>query len=279
MQAIRIILLLVLAPAVAAGPLRAATPVDLELVLAVDVSGSIDDQEARLQRDGYVKALLDPTIIRAITSGMLGRIAVTYFEWAGDEWQEPVIGWGLIDGVASARKYAARLADADLNAGPWTSISSAIDHAVTLFAANGFQGTRRVIDISGDGPNNTGWPVKMARDEAVARRVTINGLPIMNDRFNISRPPMASLDLYYRNCVIGGPGAFLVVARNFKDFARAIRRKLILEIAGISPAPGRDRAADWANRGLLHRVAAGARAAPPCDIGERRFRRMMRDRW
>ena len=183
-------------------------PVDLELILAVDVSGSVDGEEAQLQRQGYVAAIADPEVVRAITSGIMGRIAVTYFEWAGDTWQVPVIDWTLIDNPQTAQAFAAKLAAAPLGSGPWTSISDAIRTATPMFDVNQFEGTRRIIDISGDGPNNTGGLVEPERDLAVANRITINGLPIINDRFNFARVPMPNLDLYYRNCVIGGPGAF-----------------------------------------------------------------------
>jgi hypothetical protein len=245
----------------------AKLPVDLELVLAVDVSGSIDQDEAGLQRDGYVAAIADKKIVAAIRSGILGRIAVTYFEWAGEGWQAPVIDWRVIKDAASAGAFAAELARMPIDSGPWTSISGAIDFAVPLFAGNDFDGTRRVLDISGDGANNVGRMAPDARDDAVRRGIIINGLPIMNERMNISRRPIANLDLYYKNCVIGGPGAFIVVARNFVDFARAIRRKLILEIAGASPEP----------RAML--IPASADAPPPCDIGERRFRGFISDEW
>ncbi len=245
----------------------AKLPVDLELVLAIDVSGSIDEDEASLQRDGYVAAIADKKIVAAIRSGMLGRIAVTYFEWAGEGWQQPVVDWRVIKDAASARAFAAELSRLPIDSGPWTSISSAIDFAVPLFAANDFDGTRRVLDISGDGANNIGRLAPAARDDAVRRGIIINGLPIMNDRMNFWRRPIPNLDLYYKNCVIGGPGAFIVVARNFVDFARAIRRKLILEIAGVSPRP----------RALL--ILASADAPPPCDIGERRFRGIISDEW
>ncbi len=264
---------LVVLAAVAAGLLAAPAafaakvPVDLELVLAIDISGSIDEQEAGLQRDGYIAAIADAKVVAAIRSGMLGRIAVTYFEWAGEGWQEPVVGWRLIKDAASARSFAAELVQAEINSGPWTSIGSAIDYAVPLFSGNAFDGTRRVIDISGDGANNIGRMAPAARDDAVARGITINGLPIMNDRMNFWRRSIPDLDLYYRNCVIGGPGAFIVVARSFGDFARAIRRKLILEIAGLSPRP----------RAML--ISAAAKIAPPCDIGEQRFRGLISDEW
>jgi len=247
------------------GPAGAETPVDLELALGIDVSRSVDLEEARLQRQGYIRAFRDPEVIRAIKSGMLGRIAVGYYEWAGFGHAKVVIGWTLIDSEASAHAFATALeGDPPLSARR-TSISEAIDFAAPWFENNGFQGTRRVVDISGDGPNNWGDLVTNARDRAIAAGVTINGLPILNDgRASYSRYNIPNLDLYYRDCVIGGPGAFFVVADNFADFARAVRRKLILEIAGATPR----------RFGPVVRVQAGAggRVAPPCDIGEQILR-------
>ena len=268
--------LILLIPGAALAQAR-LVPVDLELILAVDVSGSVDAEEARLQRQGYVAAISDPEIIRAIISGMLGRIAVTYFEWAGDAWQVPVLPWTLIDSPQTAQAFAAKLAVAPLGSGPWTSISDAIRTATPMFDVNEFEGTRRIIDISGDGPNNTGGLVEPERDLAVANRITINGLPIINDRVNISRPPMPNLDLYYRNCVIGGPGAFIVAAHGFKAFAQAIRRKLILEIAGRVPTgtPVRIAATGLAQAG--NPPSNGPGWVPRCDEGERRFRGIIDD--
>ncbi len=211
-------------------------PVDLELVLAVDISGSVDEVEAVLQREGYIAALRHPQVIEAIESGMFGRIAVTYVEWAGDHYQRTMLDWTLIDGAPSAYAFADALAESPLVTEHWTSLSTAIDYAVPLFDHNGFEGFRRVIDISGDGYNNRGRPVEWARDEAVAAGITINGLPIVNDRPNPwgSRPPV-DLDRYYEQRVIGGPGAFIVVAEDYVAFARAILSKLLLEIAGEMP--------------------------------------------
>ncbi len=247
-------------------------PVDLELALAIDVSGSIDQDEAQLQRQGYVDAITDPEVIGAIKSGIFGRIAVTYFEWAGEGYQEKVVDWSVIDGPESARAFAAKLSAAPVGTGPWTSISDGINFGARLFPGNGFEGTRRIIDISGDGPNNTGTLVEQARDRAVAQGITINGLPIMNDRPSFNRLPMPNLDLYYRNCVIGGRGAFIVVAENFRTFARAIRRKMILEIAGDPGGQGPIKA-----RGLAQAAPGPAKGrwVPPCDEGERRFRGWM----
>ena len=264
-----------------AAPARAGeVPVDLELVLAVDVSGSIDEAEAQLQRDGYLKAIVHPRVVAAIRGGILGRIAVTYIEWAGRGWQTRVLDWTLIRDAATARGFARALGRTPIDSGPWTSIGDAIDFVVPLFRANGFEGTRRVIDISGDGPNNVGRYVADSRDAAVAQWITINGLPIMNDRPNFIRSPMPNLDLYYRNCVIGGPGAFIVVTQDFHAFAAAIRRKLVLEIAGMSPPdrvlPNERRLAQSHGRIPLSALRDWV---PPCDEGERRFQGTRFDEW
>ena len=252
----------------AAQALARELPVDLELVLAVDVSGSVDEVEARLQRDGYVQALRHPDVISAISAGVLRRIAVTYIEWAGQDTQSVVLDWRLIDSKAAANAFASELERVEITRGRYTSISQAIRYALPRFVGNGFDGTRRVIDVSGDGANNTGGLVNVARDEAVAMGVTINGLPIVNGRPNRFGQQLPDLDLYYRNCVIGGPGAFIVVAQDFESFARAVRKKLVLEIAA---APGPALPAD---RSLLVRAAA---EGPPCDAGENRLRRMFMD--
>jgi hypothetical protein len=230
--------------------------VDLELVLAVDISGSIDEKEALLQREGYISAILHPDILAAIKGGMLRRVAVTYVEWAG-QYQNVLVGWSLLEDAASAKAFAEKLAAAQIFTSAWTSISGAIDYALPLFEKNGYSGSRQAIDISGDGPNNEGDYVVEARDRAIARGVAINGLPIVNNRPGLyGSPPHKDLDLYYRHCVIGGPGAFIVIADTHRDFARAIRKKLILEIAGRTPAP--------------RLIKASLRKPPPCDIGEKR---------
>jgi hypothetical protein len=199
-------------------------PVDLELVLAVDISGSIDDDEAKLQREGYTRALAHPEIIQAIQSGMNGRIAITYVEWASDHHQQTVVEWTLVSDDASAKMLADVLAEAPLSSGQSTSISGTIDYSAKLFADNGFKGIRSVIDISGDGDNNNGRPAEWARDQAVAAGITINGLPILNGRPNRwGGTPSADLDRYFQEYVIGGPGAFIVVAEDFTAFARAIK--------------------------------------------------------
>jgi hypothetical protein len=268
-----------------AAPARAeALPVDLELVLAVDVSGSIDAEEMKLQREGYVAALTDPDVVRAITRGVLGRIALAYVEWAGYETRRLLVDWTLIDGTDAARAFAARLAAQPIRSGVSTSISGAIEFVLPMFGANGFAGTRRVIDISGDGPNNQGPLVTVMRDRAAAEGVIINGLPILNDRPNaLNFPSLPDLDRYYEGCVITGEGSFVVVANNFEAFGEAVRRKLIQEIAG--PAPGERRLARpgtparWrAAAPALRPIRAGAVYEPGCDIGERQLNEFYRRR-
>lgn len=256
--------------ALAAAALAAAEPgsdsrrVDLELILAVDVSGSIDPDEADLQRKGYLRALLDPEVIRAIKSGPEGRIAVTYVEWAGMGHYKTVTGWSVIDGEESAKAFAGRLGAQPIESAHRTSVSGAIDGSVPLFAANAYDGARRVVDISGDGANNYGRLVTEARDAAVKEGVTINGLPILTNTTAGAYPTPPDLDLFFRDCVIGGPGAFYIVAHGFEDFARAVRKKLIIEIAGAPPER------------LWHAAAEDKRQGPPCDIGERRWMSIIR---
>ena len=253
-------------------PASAVEAVDLELVIAVDVSGSIDEDEAKLQRQGYVTAFTDPTVVSAIRSGFNGRIAVLYFEWAGFGHNKIVADWTLIDGPDSASALALALSRAPMESARRTSISGAIDFAVPLFATNAYSGRRRVIDISGDGVNNFGRPITAARNAAVIAGITINGLPVINDRPGRSRfsgPSTPDLDLYYENCVIGGPGAFIVVARGFEDFAAAVRRKLVLEVAGSTP-DGRPGLASAASP-VAKFVPAAERLAPACDIEERQW--------
>ena len=215
-----------------------AEEVDLELVLAVDISGSVDHVEAQLQRQGYLKALVDPQVVRVITGGERRRIAVTYMEWAGAHYQNVVAGWTVVRDMASARAFAAAIAEHPVTTERWTSISTAIDFALGLFRANPHRGTRKVLDISGDGKNNNGGYLEPARARALKAGVTINGLPIVNDRPNPwGYPPPKNLDRYYFEQVIGGPGAFIVVARGFRSFGDAVKSKLTLEIAGPARPP------------------------------------------
>jgi len=249
-----------------------AEPVDLELILAVDISGSVDEEEARLQRSGYVAALTDPDVLKAIRSGPYGRIAIAYFEWSGPETKRLVLDWTLIEDQASAEAAANRLAATRIISGMSTSISGAIDFALPMYG-RAFEGARRVLDISGDGPNNAGSLVNLSRDRALDRGITINGLPIVNGRSNRTGfPQLADLDLYYENCVIGGPGAFMVVAAGFESFAEAIRKKMIIEIADLAPKYPR-----WAGNGPIRRVADPY--PPGCDVGERQSREFFQRRF
>ncbi|MFC7736123.1 DUF1194 domain-containing protein [Roseomonas sp. GCM10028921] len=215
---------------------RAAEGVDLLLVLAVDVSRSIDDDEARLQREGYRSAMTDARVMEAIRSGTMGAIAVAYVEWAGSDYQRLVIPWTHIGSGAEAEAWAAELGHAPRVALSWTSISGGLDFSMRVLSEAPFEGTRRVIDVSGDGVNNSGMPVETVRDRVAAEGVTINGLPIMNDRPTFGRASPVPLDQYYRDSVIGGAGAFLVAAEDFESFGNAVRRKLVREIAAL-PGP------------------------------------------
>jgi len=215
-------------------PAHADEPVDVALVLAVDVSRSIDEDEARLQREGYRAAVSDPKVVEAIRGGMLGSVAIAYTEWAGIEYQRLVLPWTRISGQRDADNWAAALQAAPRISLSWTSVSGAIAHAQAVLGQCPHEATRRVIDVSGDGVNNSGPPAEMARDRAVAEGITINGLPILNDRPTFGRPPPIPLDIYFRESVIGGQGAFMIAAEDFESFGNAVRRKLIREIAGLS---------------------------------------------
>jgi hypothetical protein len=213
-----------------------AEPVDVLLVLAVDVSRSVDDDEARLQREGYRAAVSDPQVIEAIRGGMIGAIGLAYVEWAGAEYQRLVLPWMRVSGAGEARAWSEKLAEAPRASLSWTSISGGLDFSRTVLAQAPYDATRRVIDVSGDGVNNSGGPVELARDRLVAEGVTINGLPIVNDRPTFGRMPPIPLDEYYRDSVIGGAGAFVIVAEDFQSFGNAVKRKLIREIAAL-PGP------------------------------------------
>ena len=207
---------------------------DLELILAVDVSYSMDLDEQRLQRDGYIEAFRDPLIIKAIQSGQYGRIAVTYIEWAGWDVQHVVVPWTLVDGPDSAEALARLLVDAPISRHRRTSVTGALTFSERQFGTAGFAGQRRVIDVSGDGPNNSGPPVVPVRDALVEKGIVINGLPIIlksGGAFDID-----NLDEYYASCVIGGPGSFMIPIKQKQEFATATRQKMLLEIAGLEPS-------------------------------------------
>jgi hypothetical protein len=211
-----------------------AIPVDTELVIAVDVSNSMDPEEQALQREGYIAGLTSREFISALRDGMHGKIAVTYFEWAGLYDQKIILPWRLIDGPASAEAVTNEIARTPYRRAPRTSIFGALQFAKPLFDASGFNGLRRVIDVSGDGVNNMGPPVTLMRDEVLANGITINGLPIMMKR-QYGYSSDANLDVYYRDCVIGGPGSFMIAIHERDQFKDATRTKLVLEIAGRTP--------------------------------------------
>jgi hypothetical protein len=234
----------------------AETAVDLELIVAVDVSGSMDEEEHTLQRQGYVAAFRHPEVINTIMSGFIGRIAVTYLEWAGPVSQVVTVPWRIVDGKDSAGAFADILADEPIAFIRGTSISGGIEFAAGLFADNGIEGTRRVIDVSGDGANNMGEPVEAARDQALAQGIVINGLPLLLKPRSYFLTDGAGLDDYYRDCVIGGPGSFVIPVTKKSHLARAIRRKLLLEIAGPRAR-------------LYYADAPAPRAKVDCFIGEK----------
>jgi uncharacterized protein YbaA (DUF1428 family) len=211
--------------------------VDVELILAVDVSYSMDLDELAIQREGYAGAITSTEFLQALKTGPTGKVAVTYFEWAASNDQKVVMSWRIIDGPESADAVAEEISKAPLRRASRTSISGAINFAMPLFEANEYQGLRRVIDISGDGPNNNGEPVTIARDAALAKGVTINGLPIMAKETNYATMDIENLDFYYEDCVIGGAGSFVVPIKNKEKFKEAIRTKLVMEVAGRVPEP------------------------------------------
>jgi hypothetical protein len=239
-----------------------AIPVDTELVLAVDVSYSMDPEEQALQREGYIAGLTSREFIQALKGGMHGKVAVTYFEWAGPGDQRIVMPWRLVDGPEAADAAANAIQRAPYRRAMYTSIASSLQFAKPLFDASGYHGLRRVIDVSGDGTNNSGPLLVPVRDDVLAAGITINGLPIMLKRPLPSSLDIENLDIYYEDCVIGGPGAFVIPIRERAQFKDAVRTKLVLEIAGRTPEP---------------RVIPVQARAPriSCTIGEE----MRRQRW
>jgi hypothetical protein len=234
------LLLAVLTAIIFIGPAIAAEQVDLLLVLASDVSRSVDAAKFKLQRDGYMAAVSNPRVIEAIKSGPHGRIAICFIEWSGVGAQKVVIDWMMIDGAKAAQDFAGQLDEEQRSFADRTSISGGIDFAMAQLERAPFQATRRTIDVSGDGTNNSGREVTAARDEALAQSVTINGLVILSEQplsWNADHTnPPGGLDAYYRNNVTGGPNSFVMVAENFNTFGQAILNKLVAEVAAAEPA-------------------------------------------
>jgi hypothetical protein len=296
----RLLVLLALLPLAAVPAAADKKEVDLTLAMGIDISGSIDPDEAKLQREGYVQAFRDKEIRKAILAGPNGRIAVAYFEWS-DAWlQKLVVDWTLLDSEAAIDAFAARLEKAPISIARRTSITGAIRYAIPLFNRSPYDSERKVLDISGDGSNNDGGLITQARHEALKERIVINGLPVMNDRPNpYGFPNETDLDTYYLHCVVGGPRSFVEVARNFEDFPRAVRKKLLQEVADIGPRfdYGQDR--DTGSLGTLrpgiHLAQANGRGRPGrevdytsfvrpeyelgCDVGERRSREFWQRRF
>jgi hypothetical protein len=217
-----------------------AVPVDVELVIAVDVSNSMDPEEQELQREGYVVGLTSREFLTALRSGAHGKVAVTYFEWAGLNDQTILMPWRLIDSPESADAVAREIARAPYRRAPRTSIYGALQFAKPLFDASGYHGHRQVIDVSGDGVNNMGPPVVQMRDEVLAAGITINGLPIMLRRqsgYGMWGMAFEKLDVYYEDCVIGGPGSFVIAIKEREQFKEATRTKLVMEVAGVTTTP------------------------------------------
>ena len=239
-----------------------ATLVDVELVIAVDVSYSMDPEEQALQREGYIQALTSREFLSALREGANGKIAITYFEWAGSSDQKIIMPWRLIDGPEAADAVAAEIARAPYRRASRTSISGALQFAKPLFDNSGYRGLRRVIDVSGDGANNSGALVAPTRDDVLAAGITINGLPLMLKRPNFGSVDINELDIYYEDCVTGGPGSFVIPIRERSEFVKATRTKLVLEIAGREPQA---------------RVIPASADKPriSCTIGEK----MWQDRW
>ena len=245
------------------GPDKEAAPsVDIELILAVDVSYSMDMDELAIQREGYAQAIISKEFLQALKTGPNGKIAVTYFEWAASNDQKIIIPWRVIDGPETADAVANEIMKTPIRRASRTSISGAINFAMPLFDENPYRGLRRVIDISGDGPNNNGDPVTGARNAALEKGITINGLPIMVKEPSYSTMDIDNLDFYYEDCVIGGPGSFVVAIKDGEKFKEAIRTKLLLEVAARTPE---------------RRIVPAAEKEPrvPCLIGEK----IWQDRW
>jgi hypothetical protein len=239
-----------------------AIAVDVQLALGVDVSYSMDPEEQELQREGYMAAITSREFMGALREGMHGRVAMTYFEWAGMHHQQIIVPWRLVDGPEAADGFAADIARARYIRASRTSVSGALLFGAQLFDGSGYRGIRRVIDVSGDGVNNNGPMVALTRDEVIAKGITVNGLPIMLKRPSRGMMDIDQLDVYFEDCVIGGPGAFVVPIRDRSKFKEAIRTKLVLEVAGRTPKA---------------RIVPASAAKPrvSCTIGER----LWQERW
>jgi hypothetical protein len=234
MQLLRPLLALWVLLCAAAGPLR-AEPVDLELVLLADATGSIDDAEIAFQRKGYAEALTSEDVMDAIRSGAHQRIAVTYVEWGSFESQDVVVPWTVIDGEASAAAFGQRLLAAPRCASGRNAIGQALVFGKALIETNAHEGYRKVIDLSADSANSwNGIPLALAREQVVAAGITINGLAILC-RFCSGRPVTYDLEQAFEETIIGGPDAFVVTADDMPQFSTAVKRKLVLEIAGLTP--------------------------------------------
>jgi hypothetical protein len=219
---------------------RAAEQVDLLLALAMDVSRSMEQPKFLLQREGYAAAISNPQVLNAIKSGPHQKIALCFIDWSGPGQQQLVIDWSVLDGVASARRFGGQIAEASRSFYDSTSIGGGIGFAATQIARAPFEAERHAIDVSGDGTNNSGRDVQFARDQAVANGIVINGIVILTDIEKSRNPPHTNppggIEKYYRDNVIGGPGAFVMVAEDYSSFGRAMVKKLIAEIAA---APAR----------------------------------------
>jgi Protein of unknown function (DUF1194) len=236
MRLIRALLLLILAGAAAFSAVSAAAEdVDLLLVLAADVSRSIDSEKFQLQREGYATAVSDPRVLEAIRSGRNGRIGLSFVEWSGLTSQRLIVDWTTVSDLESAKSFADRLLEAPRSFADRTSISAALEFSMAQLARAPFQSARRTIDVSGDGTNNSGRDVAQARDEALAQDITINGLVILSETPLAWNPdhtnPAGGLEKYYRENVIGGAGAFVLAAQGFNSFGEAIVKKMISEVA------------------------------------------------
>ncbi len=256
--------------------------VDLALALGIDISGSIDPEEAKLQRQGYVMAFRDPVVVKAILGGANGRIAVAYYEWSDSWMQKLLIDWTLLDSEPAIAAFAQRLDEAPISIARRTSISGAIHYAIPLFGRSPYEPARKVLDISGDGSNNDGGLVTDMRYEALKEKIVINGLPIMNDRPNpFGFPNEADLDRYYLHCVTGGPRSFVEVARNFEDFPRAVRKKLLQEVADRGPVVRLAQSGPPRGYGAEEDYTKFVRPEYElgCDVGEKRSREFWQRRF